>query len=534
MKSKFSVISILLAFALIITSCDMGQGGGNGSSPSSPGSSDADVSSSPDIQSTAIWAGKTANWNPTEDQSNKIQIHQLPKDVKTLNIEVEQDAVLKMFKTSTEAVGAEQTQFLVSNFTRAASDNEIDFPKIDFGDRIQRYDILVQDDGYMPESVSYNIREAGGTIDPVVGTATKNLYLYGANGTHKSTLRAKGTHCYVWVVDEYFDATADGPKVNTSTAEALAAKFDQLCGYMRDIFGTEKDVAGSDTGSMINIVVYDIGGDYEKDKLSGVYGLFYSADYNGRNLGKYFYVDSYFSHNALTKRDMYSTLAHEFQHLINYSHNGITETWYDEMLSMLAEDMLQDKIATQGTMNNRVDDFCAGYWNAGLKEWRGGDYVYFSYAMSYMFGSFLVRNYGGPALVHAIATSDKKNEASILEAIKSVEGSEKTFDELFNEFVKTVDTSKGSFNFNAKSGNWSGAAYTYNFPKIDLYNYKWKSSDGKDYTGPISFIPNARIALRPYGFTLHGIGKSDKDATKQLTFSKPVITSEKIYIVYEN
>jgi len=198
--------------------------------------------------------------------------------------------------------------------------------------------------------------------------ATKSLYVdqdsdISTFAEKQATLYAKGTHCYVWIVDDYYNATASGDKVNATVAEAYANKFDELYPMITNVFGYESDLilkyngstlskdsmSSYDTGTMVNIVIYDIAKDYSASSgsTSGIVGYFYSKDYyavtssssknsaiNYSNKGKYFYVDSYFANAYLDVT--YSTLAHEFQHMINFgmkeiAHNvQVPATWYNE------------------------------------------------------------------------------------------------------------------------------------------------------------------------------------------------------------
>ena len=181
----------------------------------------------------------------------------------------------------------------------------------------------------------------------------------------KVTLRALGRDdsnalkCLVWVEDSCYrsSGTASGKMVTKEIAQELADKFAQHCESERAVFGDEAEtfvagggsngkalndpVYGSDTKNYVNIVIYDIGADYNKGQQCGVAGYFYAKDYlsegnyNGYNTydsnlagisnhGKYFYIDApfcnYVSNNNYTGNNnkvsetIISTLFHEFQH----------------------------------------------------------------------------------------------------------------------------------------------------------------------------------------------------------------------------
>lgn len=100
----------------------------------------------------------------------------------------------------------------------------------------------------------------------------------------------------------------------------------------------------------INIFVFDIYGDYTGKKNGGVYGYFSGKDmyksYSNSNKCQVIFIDSAFLGKDPT--NMYSTLAHEFQHLLldvnkSLNKNLGYETWFTEMMSLGTEDALQKK-----------------------------------------------------------------------------------------------------------------------------------------------------------------------------------------------
>ena len=205
------------------------------------------------------------------------------------------------------------------------------------------------------------------------------------------TLRTGNSSCLVWVADDCYRegevaALSSGYKVTTAIAESIADTFAKHCGFEREVFGTESsmmidennyaniDMAfESDTGTLVNILLYDIGGDYSSSNASGVIGYFSSKDYYVRrpsatgnteplrysNEGKFFYIDAPFCNYNSSATGSYkfggtggvsqtviSTLFHEFQHMINFGNKviegGVSDnpSWHNEMLSMLAEDLM--------------------------------------------------------------------------------------------------------------------------------------------------------------------------------------------------
>ena len=427
-------------------------------------------------------------------------------------------------------------------------------------------------------------------ISRTVGT-TKKIYVDSNSDmtqyTRKpATLRAVGTHCNVWIVDEYYKETAGGNKASTAIAQEFATKFDEIYPYITEVFGSESDQLVqlvttntsqslidmskySDTGNIINIVLYDIGVDYTENQNGGVLGYFYAKDYyytggqtysgsnailNYTNQGKYFYVDSGFAVSAFNT--VLSTLAHEFQHMVNFGQKNMEykkspDTWYNEMLSMLCEDMMQEKLGITDDADSpkgRLQSFNAYYYASGINEWRDGDNAVLSYSVAYAFGGWLCRQYGGAALVHEIMDNEYVDDESIVAAVNSINGtSSYTWDGLFQQFLLCI-TGSSTYTMNqdaAQTLTYSG--YTYPMTAIDLWNsdYGLQNTNyqreneryaysGYKFLGPILFSSGAGTTLRPaYGFLLHGLGKVSSGTTKTLTFSSTGSENLTMYLIIQ-
>lgn len=417
-------------------------------------------------------------------------------------------------------------------------------------------------------------------IDETVGTTKKNIYVdtnvnMNAYEAKPATLRAKGTNCYVWVVDDYYtDGTASGAKVTTSIAQQFADKFDEFYPLVRHVFGEESDKliystaqnvssltealismnTYSDTGTKVNIVLYDIGADYNQSSQCGVLGYFFSKDYftqvpNAGNVlkysnqGKYFYIDSAYAVSKFSTT--VSTLAHEFQHMVNYGVKdlngyGTPDTSYNEMLSMLCEDMMADKLGLTDSNNvksERLPYFNTSYFLSGIREYRNDSYAALSYSTSYAFGAWLCRQYGGAALVQKIMANSKVDNASLVAAVNDLNGKNYTFSELFQQFLAACTNGgattgfthnkdaaqtleKSSYNYpmtaiNLRAADYKRERYLVNGQASAAYN-----SDSDKY-GPFLFSNKYGIALRPdYGMTLHKLGAtSGGDLSLQFTES---------------
>ena len=411
-------------------------------------------------------------------------------------------------------------------------------------------------------------------LGPPSETVTINSVQY---TKRSATLRAAGEYCYIWVVDGYYSTDSgavSGAEVTESQVSTLREKFDGMYPLIREIFGKEAEVMVdgnsivpidkvSDTDSKVNIVVYDINGDYKTSHQGGVFGYFWAKDYYTpktatssttdviklSNSGKYFYIDSYFTKNPSWAPSMYSTLAHEFQHMINFGVKTLTPaykgnnnppssaTWYTEMMSMLCEDMMQQYLGCNDTASpkSRLSQFCTYYTSSGITEWNNNAQLA-SYAVAYTFGAYLARNYGGAELIQKAAQNSSVDEASITEALKEM-GYDETFDSAYIKFAQALvlnNTDKQNtvtLNKDAKTYQFSG--YTYPMTAIDLWSYN--TVNNAKVSGPVLYSAkkDGQLAVRPYGFTLHQIGYTQNAGSVSLTFSSPVSQTEQIYLLVQ-
>lgn len=428
-------------------------------------------------------------------------------------------------------------------------------------------------------------------IDYDIG-ATKEIYVDTDESVSKfekknATLRAKGDNCYVWVVDDYYSETGGGNKVKTETAEKYAENFERMYPVITNVFGNESDkiidydssqMVGiesvSKTGKKVNIVIYDIGADYKDEETVstvGIVGYFYAKDYyrtqstlysgtviGKSNIGKYFYIDSGYANANF--EDTISTLAHEFQHMVNFNMKNIKhglspDTSYNEMLSMLCEDMMQEflELDDANSPKSRMKEFNALYFGSGIREYRDDSNASLSYATSYAFGAWLCRQYGGATLVKAMMENAYADNESIVSAVNSVNGKSYTFDDLFGQFLRALHgDSTYTMNKDAKEEeeyNEYGTQYYYPMGKIDIfsdtyspqnidgytYSYGKAAYDGykNGYSGPFVFSNDIyNIDLRPnYGIQMHAVGTYGSGTTSDtVQFTKSGANTLKIFI----
>lgn len=424
--------------------------------------------------------------------------------------------------------------------------------------------------------------------------ATDDIFIQTGDSAYTpmdATLKAKGTNCNVWVVDEnYSDITTE------SDIATIASKFDAIYPLVTNVFGTEcdkilnyaynentksfdssivdmEDCDGNDTGTKINIVLCDLPSGYD--------GYFASKDYfyydkeletsgdnltstqiaqnialNASNVGKYFYVDIESVNKSLDNALL--TLAHEFQHMINFNmktvQNSATfSTFYDEMCSMACEDMMADYLGVgdDDTPKNRLPLFNKKYTETGTGEWidATGNQELYSYSSAYAFGAWLARQYGGAKLFKAILSNSHSDMDAVTEAVKSVAGEDYTDEQILERYVQalvftTSDFTHPTMNQAAKQTLTYGSgdsAYSYPMTAINLWNLEaalptYSSANTNSsyykYDGPEYLSASDTTALRPYGFTLHKVGMVSADSVT-LKLSASPSGSTKYYVLVQ-
>jgi hypothetical protein len=162
-----------------------------------------------------------------------------------------------------------------------------------------------------------------------------------------------------------------------------------------------------------------------------------------------------------------STLAHEFQHMIQFyqkqvtSNVGATDTWINEMCSMVTEDLVASQLGTEGSRgvpwNSGTYDYTAGnisnndlgarmaffdeyYPTVGLESSWGTSVAgsLANYGVAYSFGAWLARNYGGPALFSKIVDSPYINDQAVTNAVNTLNSTNLTMPQLVEQWAATM------------------------------------------------------------------------------------------------
>ena len=345
----------------------------------------------------------------------------------------------------------------------------------------------------------------------------------------------------IWVSDDTFGAGCSKSYcVQQKMIDLLATKFlkegadNDIYDWVTNIFGEEWGKTDNtlliDERDEITILLTDIDGD---DRTSGVVlGYFYAKDnykkrlYDGSNERTMFYIDSvafaYHQTDALwsmegaKQKKILSTLAHEFEHMIQFYQknvlygDGNLKPWIDEMLAVTVEDIIATKLETDGL---RGVSYTRG--DAGDTQNRYGKFPLFNkninlslpvwhnrredYSKVAAFGAYLIRNYGGAELLHDILHNEYRDEKAITHAVeKASNGAGKSFDRLIHDWgiavllssSTTVDMESG-YLYNL--GDFLTSEYgesVYKMGSINFFNYSSRPHISKDVR---TIAPNSNL-----------------------------------------
>jgi hypothetical protein len=281
--------------------------------------------------------------------------------------------------------------------------------------------------------------------------ARKSFYVDVGEKKIDAQLRGAGSYCDVWVADDSYDdpSNTGDTKITADQAQELAARFDLIYPLETALLGYEYGGGpggngGADGNAKIQILVYRIAD-------PGVAGYFYSGDEFSRsekphsNEAEIFYISTRWF--ALNPDLTYSTLIHEFNHMINYNvkvlqNRARWETWYTEMLSMLAEDVIGPMVGISATNRNHVTPSRIPTWlKITALTWTSGEawnQTADAYAPAYAFGAYLVRNFGGAKLLSAIAMSPFSGAFSIERSLQDRYGNAMTLDYAISRFGEAL------------------------------------------------------------------------------------------------
>lgn len=339
----------------------------------------------------------------------------------------------------------------------------------------------------------------------------KTIYdAYDLDKLYDIVMKYEGKYCYLWVDSAFKDKQVFSNEELTSFAE----KFDKI--YEKQIALCGNRYVGNSIYEdiilpckKISIVLIDI----SKENIGG---YFWGTDFIDNQYSGHFeaiYIDSIYAKDKKNYPICFSTLTHEFAHMLTFVNKEVTkglsfDVWYTEMISMLVEDFLKEDLEVSfiHSPQGRLSSFIKGDYNYGFKNennWESSELALKSYANAYAFGAFLVRNYGGAKLLKEICSNNFTNEESVVEAVNKINNLNLTFEDLLKEYCyilinpDNLDSLLPSLNKTCSDmiGN-----FTFNLEAIDLDDLpiKDKEFDSSIFYSSLSFVPNSYLGS--YGF----------------------------------
>lgn len=316
----------------------------------------------------------------------------------------------------------------------------------------------------------------------------------------------------IWVAD------AASGHVRTEMVNALAQRFLRP-GHGNDIYDWVSATFGAPWGPhlsdalippsynrQIHVLLFDIGGDGDRGSVLGFFtgkDLYLRSEIESSNERLMFYLDSRWLAHAdgptweptdRRPRMLIEAAVHEFQHLIYFYQklvlrpNISTETWLNEMSSMIAEDLVSQKLGMHGPRGVPGNDPTAGapgngegrlpfynrYPDKQVTEWTGFD----SYSITYALGSYLARTYGGAALFRAIVQSEATGVDAIEQALRALGHRVSFGDVLVNWAVAGLlsDGTNRAAPYRYNTGSWRtsyAGGLAYRLGSINLYHYRY-------------------------------------------------------------
>lgn len=516
-----SLLSVLLIGTMILVGC----GGGGGSTTTDSIHIDVNVTITDEYQVESLGIANTINANVSLGNTAKSLYLVLSNNANT--------AAGSTITHNAKVTGAAQSKSIApTSFTKKPVILHAPQYVKDFSSQIGT--ILSKIDANQPQFKTIAVPER---MEDVVGDPNSfctNINLSTGNCTESTDATARkivsvttdiGVKTLnIWVSDDSFDSGSGcitAKCVTQNMVDALADTFlkstsdNDIYDWVTNIYGEEwgseakaKDNDLISANDEITILLTDIDNDGLPLLGEGrIVGFFWPKDnyentvIGGSNERVMFYIDAVmfanedgvsWDINDFWPKEMVSTLAHEFQHMIHFYQKNVlrytnisdnTDTWINEMLSESTEDLIATKIQHIGPRGVDYTDGSAGLPNnpygryplfntnntLSLTSWTG---LLADYSKVSAFGAYLIRNYGGAQLLHNIMQNDNIDKDAIVDSIAG-----KTFADLLREWGVAVilsdhDNLVDTPEYN--TGWFTDSVYgstTYEMGSINFFNY---------------------------------------------------------------
>lgn len=316
-----------------------------------------------------------------------------------------------------------------------------------------------------------------------------------------------GEHCYV-----FMDKALLGSALQTSRlslkAKLIADTFDQqIYPTNTRIFGDEPN-PGVDGDPKIFILISPAVGDYGR---STTLGYFSQKDVFPRqgshpilrtsNAKELISINSRVVTNG-AEEDFLGTIAHEFQHMINFNQKALVarnrrgdDLWLDEGMAMYAIEANGYGLQQGGlVLGNHVKRFQRDFLKYSLTDWEGNPDAS-AYGAVYLFTVYLADRFG-EGIIREVVTASKLGMSNV-EAILARRNT--NFNAVFHDWV-VANLVDGSVNESTESDN------PYRYRRLNM-----KGKNGQTTLAGFAFTTFTNgslsgLSLRPSSFSLFDAG----------------------------
>ncbi len=275
----------------------------------------------------------------------------------------------------------------------------------------------------------------------------------------------------------WYNGTNSG-YITQEDINSIAVEFESIYPTDKLYFGDERPL-GVDNDPHVTILLFDIDGSYADNwSGSGYFGGYYyslneysnttnnCSNCNYSNQRKILFIDTYpqIENGNRTSRvpdrnhsnsnyqeglnKSFSTIAHEFQHMIHWYHDPNEDSWINEGISDYAE-----FINGYGNPESHVQAFSKNPGDS-LTTWDG---ALADYGAAYLFILYLSENYGGNSTIKNLVNNTKNGIDGINDTLK-ITGYNDTFQLIFPGWAIANILS-----------NYSDANISMNYTKISSY-----------------------------------------------------------------
>ncbi|KIL43038.1 cell wall-binding repeat-containing protein [Jeotgalibacillus campisalis] len=260
---------------------------------------------------------------------------------------------------------------------------------------------------------------------------------------------------------EQGDIWVHNNEISAAKAKEISDEFDQkIYPLVTENFAGESDV---DRNGKVSILIFDIQDGFTAFGGGYIGGYFYNRDLFASpksNNQEIFYIDTYpsmgFDKGSYDVSKAFSTIAHEFQHMVNYNQNVLVEKgpemdiWLNEALSMAAEHMYLGPLRSRVSYYERSQSIANGH---SLLYWdRNGD-VLSNYSLSYLFGQYMrIQADQGNDIYKELLENEKSTKLALEDVIQTHIDPKKTAGQFLTDFRQALfmNEEDGLYGFNGE------------------------------------------------------------------------------------